>query len=594
MLIKALCDYYDLLSAKGLVLPEGYSNVKIHYKVCLTKEGRVGRIVNFPIKEEDKVGKNTKGNRVAKDLKMPQRTQKTGIDANIVEHRPLYIFGLNAENGELTPLDRTGKAQKSHQLFVKTNEAFIEGVHSPIVDAYRAFLNDWNPQEETQNRHLLDLKKDYAKSGFAFCLMGNPDTLLHEDEQLKQKWEKYYKENSNEAEEGHIAQCAISGERMPIARIHNKIRGVYGGLTTGSVLVGFKNVAEQSYGNEQSYNSNISETAMKKYTEALNYLLNGTEHKMLLDDMTILFWAMDTDGECEDKFQLLLTGASNQMNAEQTEQMLNSLFNSAKKGEITKGRIETLDVIKENVDFYMIGLKPNSSRLALKFIYRKKYADVLWNIAKFHEDMQVTENLKPVPLFVIKKELISPKSGSDTVNPELMTKLFESIIYGRPYPMALLNTVVRRVRTDGGDSKINKTRVGLIKACLNRNYEEEEFNVALNKENHGQAYLCGRLFAVLEKQQEEASGNSLNRTIKDAYFASASSTPAIIFPRLLKLAQYHKNKSKSKVFFYKKLIQEIISDIDGKFPDVLSLKKQGEFIIGYYQQYQDFFKQEDN
>ena len=35
MLIKALCDYYDILSEAGKVLPEGYSNVKIHYLVCL-------------------------------------------------------------------------------------------------------------------------------------------------------------------------------------------------------------------------------------------------------------------------------------------------------------------------------------------------------------------------------------------------------------------------------------------------------------------------------------------------------------------------------------------------------------------------------
>ena len=30
MLIQALCNYYDSLSAEGSVLPEGYSRVKIH------------------------------------------------------------------------------------------------------------------------------------------------------------------------------------------------------------------------------------------------------------------------------------------------------------------------------------------------------------------------------------------------------------------------------------------------------------------------------------------------------------------------------------------------------------------------------------
>ena len=34
------------------------------------------------------------------------------------------------------------------------------------------------------------------------------------------------------------AQCAVTGETEPIARIHSKIKGVYGGLATGSVLIG--------------------------------------------------------------------------------------------------------------------------------------------------------------------------------------------------------------------------------------------------------------------------------------------------------------------------------------------------------------------
>ena len=31
MLIKALCDYYDVLAEKGLVVPEGYSAVQNHF-----------------------------------------------------------------------------------------------------------------------------------------------------------------------------------------------------------------------------------------------------------------------------------------------------------------------------------------------------------------------------------------------------------------------------------------------------------------------------------------------------------------------------------------------------------------------------------
>ena len=47
MLIKALCDYYDMLSAAEKVLPEGYSKVKIHYEVALTEEGEIDHIINI-------------------------------------------------------------------------------------------------------------------------------------------------------------------------------------------------------------------------------------------------------------------------------------------------------------------------------------------------------------------------------------------------------------------------------------------------------------------------------------------------------------------------------------------------------------------
>lgn len=112
--------------------------------------------------------------------------------------------------------------------------------------------------------------------------------------------------------------------------------------------------------------------------------------------------------------------------------------------------------------------------------------------------------------------------------------------------------------------------------------------MALDKDNRNAAYLCGRLFAILEKLQQDSSGNSLNRTIKDAYFASAASKPATIFPKLLKLAQNHFKKSKH-AGFYSQCVEEVIDKINGEFPETLPLVEQGKFMIGYYQQYQSFF-----
>lgn len=592
MLIKALSDYYDILAADGKILPDGYSKVNIHYMICLNAEGKIEEILNCQEKIQNKTDKGKiKEKWIPRIEEMPQRTEKPGIDSNIVEHRPLYIFGLNWDDERLTPDDRTGKARKSHDAFVKLNLEFLEGIDSPVVNAYRNFLRTWKPEEETENENLLILGKNYGKSGFAFCMMGYPDLPLHNDMQIRQKWEQVYHGGVSENKNGYVAQCAVSGEECEIARIHNKIKGVYGGLATGSVLIGFNNPSESSYGNEQSFNSNISQAVMKKYTEALNFLLSNSNHKILLDDMTIVFWAMDTGEAYEDMILAMLCGQSDKMNAEETEGMLKNLLESGRRGKVTEGRLQSLSMIEPDVDFYMLGLKPNSSRISVKFIFQKKYADILWNIAQFQKDIQISEELHPFSFSRIKEELRSPKSTSEKINPALLTKLFESVIYGNMYPTTLLETAVRRVKTDR-DKGINRVRVGIIKACINRNYKKEEFGVALDKENCGQAYVCGRLFAVLEKLQRDASGTKLNRTIKDAYFASASAKPAMIFPKLIKLAQNHLNKVNSPAY-YNILLGDIMDKLNGEFPETLLLQDQGRFIIGYYQQYQSFFEKKE-
>ena len=106
-------------------------------------------------------------------------------------------------------------------------------------------------------------------------------------------------------------------------------------------------------------------------------------------------------------------------------------------------------------------------------------------------------------------------------------------------------------------------------------------NLDLNNTN--QAYLCGRLFAVLEYVQQRASAGKLNRTIKDAYFSSACARPATVFPKLIMLSQHHLSSMDSSVYF-DKLIGSIMVSLDGEFPQTLPLDDQGKFIVGYYQQ----------
>lgn len=117
--------------------------------------------------------------------------------------------------------------------------------------------------------------------------------------------------------------------------------------------------------------------------------------------------------------------------------------------------------------------------------------------------------------------------------------------------------------------------------------------MALDFANNNPAYLCGRLFAALESLQWRASETQLNRTIKDAYFASAVANPALIFPKLIILAQNHLKKLKNPIYF-ERLIGGLVDSLQEEFPGTLSLDNQGKFIVGYYQQREAFFNRNDD
>lgn len=109
--------------------------------------------------------------------------------------------------------------------------------------------------------------------------------------------------------------------------------------------------------------------------------------------------------------------------------------------------------------------------------------------------------------------------------------------------------------------------------------------MALNEQATQPAYVLGRLFAVLEKAQQDAIGN-VNASIKDRYFTSACASPASVFPILLRLSQHHIAKAEYG-YTSDRRIQEILGLLDveqNPIPARLTLDEQGAFVLGYYHQ----------
>ena len=588
MLIKALCDYADKQSADpdSKKIPEGFAEQDIHYRIVLSEDGDIKRIIPF---KQTKIIKDSKGKEKSKEVPrkavLPVRTQKPGIESNYIEHRPLYIFGLNYENDSFSPDDKTNKARKSHSEFVSHELEFLDGLDSASCTAYRKFIEKWEPDKECENPALLELGKEYKGAYFGFSI-GEESNFLENDEDFIRKYQKYFSEMNETKDDKVKAVCGILGEKAVTARLHDKIK-FPGGQASGCQLVCMNDTAFESYGKTQSYNSNVSEEAMKKYTTVFNKLLSDKKHYCILGDMVLLWFAVKNDDSAESSFISCFFGNNSDT---ETNDKIAKIMEYARSGfTVDKGSIDAILTDKKAV-FYIAGLTPNSSRICQKFMYKGNFGDMLNNLIKHQNDMLINEkNIRPMYFGSIAKELISPKSTNDKVSPPLMSAIILAALNNTKYPDSLLATVIRRVKTDSDEEnkpyiKLNDTRAGIIKACLNRKYKKEEITMSWNDDNKNPAYLCGGLFAVYEKIQKESSGVNLNRTIKDSYFASACSRPSSVFPKLAKLAQNHMRKlSEGSEIYYNKMIGDVMSSLDGGFPATLGLDDQGRFIVGYYQ-----------
>ena len=583
-MLKELVEYYDCVTNQPNTdfVPDGYSKVSnVAYKIVLTKEGKLKDIL--PNTYTENIGKKIveKGY----DEIFPFRYSVSGISAETIECREKYIFGLEWDKAN----EKFKTSKSSLSAFEKSkqkNSEFLNDLHSDVTNAYKLFLNNWQPEQELENSLLLTLGKAYGGAKFIIVIEGKESTeyALHKDDSVKEKWSDFWKNRALSTDNGAVmAQCSISGKYAPVARIHNNLTGISGGLATGVNLVCFKTSAFWSYGKEQSYNSSVSTDVMEKYTKAFNYLSSSKAHRRMIDDMTLLFWANTREKEAPylEDFLCELWDA---------DEELERMVKEASEGNVT----DRTDNIDENIEFCVLGVKPNTSRLAIKIFEKDSFGNIMSRITKHQEDMRLGEDDNKITMWQITNELKSPKSKEDTVPPDLSAKLLTAILKNRPYPEYLLQTVVRRAKIDKDDEKtkfkaINSRRARIIKACLLRSkyYRGDEYMI--DSKNQTDAFRCGRIFAVLERIQNKALGD-VNTTIKDKFFASACATPDLVFTRLIKLAQPHLSKmDKGSAIYYDKLLQEIIAEID-VFPKALSLQKQGDFILGYYQQKQKLFE----
>ncbi len=110
--------------------------------------------------------------------------------------------------------------------------------------------------------------------------------------------------------------------------------------------------------------------------------------------------------------------------------------------------------------------------------------------------------------------------------------------------------------------------------------------VQLDSDNPNPAYHCGRLLAVVEEAQRAAIPG-INATVVDRFYGAASSTPASVFPSMLRGVRAHLSKlerdRRGVYIALERRLDEVTGAILG-FPRTLTLQQQGLFALGYYHQ----------
>lgn len=590
MILNALYDYYN---RSDKVAPAGKEIKEIAFLVVIRPDGTFVRI-------EDTRNENGDGKKYLVS-KSWGRTGTTPQPFHFWDNFS-YVFGFSNANIGLEKDDiddeKRAKLEKEIAKNKKSHNGFVNYVsdmreHHPNDIDVEAVYHFYMKYENVLESLLRDSDKwDAIKRN----LTKNLSFLIEGETEIIAAKEKVISYSIKESDEEGNAICLITGEKCSPIATFTKIKM---GKFSDTKLISFqKGSGYDSYGKEQGNNAPISEDAEFKCSTALKKMLEyGSINKFEIGNRTFVFWA-----------------SSQSKDAQEVEKSVFDMFGFSKdnpdKGvEKVRKSFESIFTGHSRLNkdgwFYILGIFPaNKARIAVSYWAEIPLMDFVGFMLNHFSDMEIisgrnNQNYMGLNSMLRAISLDGKIFGDDSnLQPNMAESVVKSILQGLPYPQSLFSSCIRRIRADAGkeNDPVTTTRAAIIKAYLNRlNNNQKSIKIMLDKDNTNQGYLCGRLFAVLDKIQEEANNQ---HSIRDRYMNSASSTPAAVFSTILNLSNHHSGnlKSEGRKIDFEKLKQEIVSKIDAEgFKAQLDLQDQGRFFIGYYHQRQDFFtRNEEN
>ena len=589
MILQALEECYDIMieDSQFDVAPFGYSRIMCSFAVVIDEEGNLKGILDL------RDGKKGEYHTV------PLQAGRAG------KNPPPYVLCDKSKYFLGYEYSQKSKDLQAFPSLLKALYELHQDVFKDVEDKGAQAILGFLKKTIDGTHWDIAIEHDIYKGAFIIFKLENELGNIHERPRVKQAWEVYLDKQSGQAGEELIGQCLISGEKnIKLARKHTLTKGVMGAQAAGATLSGVNMDSAESYGKKNAYNAPVAESTMFKYTTALNSLIASQKNRLIIGDTTCVFWTeKEICGNATKVFMSLFGGENLE---EEKEIGLSDLETKRTKDVLVRALLGlqiTPDMIEReaNTKVYILGLSPNMARLSVRFWYEDTFGHFTEKIRMHFEDMDIVKPNKAKTIIGTKDlvKSLAVQGKNENVPKTVENALFTAITQGTSYPQGMYTNMIIRIRAETGDDWcINATRAAFIKAYLKRKYrvnklyeKEGELTVALNENSSSTAYHLGRLFAVLEKLQQDAG----NKGLRERYFASASTNPKVVFPAILKLAQSHIAKvSKNDGGGYMDMLcQDILGKVD-EFPASLNLDEQGFFILGYYHQKQYIYTKKEN
>lgn len=574
MILQALTEYYDRKAADpdSEIAPEGFEKKELQFLIVIDENGKFINIEDTREKAGNKL--------TAKSFLLPRSKGRAGSKAYettfLLWDHIGYVLGLPTSDS---------KSSKQHQTWINS-----------LKELPPDLLEDTGVKAVAKFYENNEVAKAVASPYITECLKAvqcNMSFRLESDVPVpcRPKVQEFVKNSlsgiddevdyDNTTEKSGI--CLVTGESGVIARTHGRTPID----KDTKCLVGIqRNSGYDSYGKEQGYNAPIIKSTEFAYVTALNTLLKSKTQRIFIGDASTVFWS-EKRSSFESDFSFFFKEPEKD-NPDAGTQKVKALFNSVNTG----------TYIEDDGDnrFYILGLAPNAARISIRFWQVGTISEFALRIAQYFNDFKIIKPPNEPEYYSIWRILvnIATQDKSENIPPNLAGDFMRSILEGTPYPATVLQACLRRIHSDT-EYRVKPVRAALLKAYLNRYYQfypnqnHKEVNMQLDTNQPSVGYQLGRLFATLEKIQEEANPG-INATIRERFYGAACATPVTAFTNLLRLKNHHlaKLENKGRVVNFERLLGEIMSHLTD-FPAHLDLHEQGRFAIGYYHQRQSFF-----